>query len=72
MLAYSFGCRGFLSNLRLAEFARAALENLLDGAARSKVAMQYVGLVKEDKLTELRSTLESRIYDHWETCLYAV
>ncbi|CAK9076028.1 unnamed protein product [Durusdinium trenchii] len=55
---------------RLAEFARAALENLLDGAARSKVAMQYVGLVKEDKLTELRSTLESRIYDHWETCLY--
>ena len=52
---------------RYAEFARAALKTLLDTAATGH-KMEYVGLIREEKLPDIRSALESQVYDSWETC----
>lgn len=57
----------FYEQARCAEFARAALKTLLDPAATGH-QMQYVGLVREEKLGDIRTALESQVYDSWETC----
>ena len=59
--------QNFLEQARCAEFARAALKTLLDPAATGQ-KMQYVGLIREEKLPDIRTALESQVYDSWETC----
>lgn len=50
---------------RQVEFARAALEKLLD-APNSGTSFKYVGMVREDKVPEIRSAIESLVYEKWE------
>ena len=60
----------FVARCRQAEFARAALAKLLESPNATKTA-KYVGLVREEKVSELRSALESQVYNWWETRLWS-
>ena len=54
-----------LASCRQVEFARAALEQVLD-APNSGTSFKYVGMVREDKVSEIRSAIESQVYEKWE------
>lgn len=48
---------------RQSEFARATLDQVLSASGRR---MKYVGFVKDDKISDLKSALESKIYEKWD------